>query len=98
VDLDPDCRRVGAVQAKLVAVLVLHPVSHRTDEICVVLAILGVDEFEGGSPDAIGDRVAGELLPGPVEQAPATLGVDLEDDLANVLHDRSVARFAVAQG
>ena len=70
---------------------------HRADEIRVVLAVVGVDEGEGGLPDAVGDGVARELLPGPVQQGPATVAVDPEDDLANVLDDRAIARFAFAQ-
>jgi hypothetical protein len=81
-----------------VTVFVVETQRYRSNQISVDLAIVGMDKFDGGSPYAVGDRVPGEFLPGPVEQRPATVTVDPEDHLADILHDGPVAGFTFNQG
>ncbi len=97
VDLHPDRRPVGAGDAQVVPVFVHDARSHGSDEIGVILAIVGVDEVDDGPAEAVRNGVTRQLLPCPIEQRPAAIPVDPEDHLADILDDGSVAGLTVAQ-
>ena len=97
LDLDPDVGSVDPDDTEFVPVLGQLAEDHEPCQHQVLCAVSGVDEAEDGPPDRVGHRVTGELLPGMVEEGPAPIWVDREDDLADAFHDRPVARLAVAE-
>ena len=97
VGLDPDVCPVASDEPELVPVLVQLALDDGPRQVGVALPVVGVDEVDDRSADGVGHRVTGELFPGVVEERPAALAVDAEDDLADGFDDRPIARLAVAQ-
>ncbi len=68
------------------------PRVHRVGEHVQVAGGVGrMEEVQEGLPQAVGHRLAGQLRPGGVEEGPAPLAIDSEDDLFQVFHQGTVA-------
>jgi len=61
-------------------------------------AVVVVDVLGHRAPEALAERVSGDLLPRGVEEHPAPVGIGLEHHVAQRLHGGAVAGLAHAQG
>ncbi len=61
------------------------------------LAVVRVEVVEEAVAEAVGHRMAADVLPGRVEELPVAVDVGLEDDLLHALEDLLVAGLALVQ-